>query len=295
MKNRWYQNIHGRAVVVIIIFIFLDAYVWFIILGSRGVKDANAEFYFLDVGQGDSELITVPYGHSGNVNLLIDGGPDAKVVDRLKDALPAQDHYIDILVMTHPQLDHFGGLIDVLKNYDVGAFLWTGRKGTSMAYAALESEIKKRGVQTIILRAGDEILYNKINIKVLSPDERMLKSEELNDTSLVLLANSADTSILYTGDIGENIEKILMDNGIDLKASILKVPHHGSRFSSSDRFLRAVNPLAAIIEVGKNSYGHPTKQPLERLKNIGANIFTTKNEGTVRIEIRDQKLYVYKQ
>lgn len=296
MTNRWYKKIFRGVSLIFVIFILLDGYIWFLISRDRNGSVVSPVFYFLDVGQGDSELITVPDGRGGNFNMLIDGGPDSRVLDSLRQSLPADDRYIDLLLMTHPQLDHFGGFIDVIKNYDIGAFLSTGRKGTSAAYATLQSIINGREVPVVTLRAGDRIQYQGVIIDILSPDESMLASDALNDTSLVLRVDDGHGNrALFTGDIGENIETALIQKGLDIRAALLKVPHHGSRFSSSRSFLEAVRPLAAVIEVGKNSYGHPTKSAMERIENTGAALYETLTEGTVRVEFRGEKLYVYNQ
>lgn len=254
-----------------------DLMVWYQIVSAKAAASENSRVYFLDVGQGDSELIVLP----GGAKILIDGGrPDGKVLTALAETLPAHNRYIDLLVMTHPQLDHFGGFLDVLKNYEIGAFIGNGRKGESDAYRALMDEIVARGTRYIQLQEGDRILYGDRSLSVLSPNSKNLLSGELNDTSLVMMLDDGGFRALFTADIGFNVENELMKK-YDLSADILKVGHHGSRFSSGVEFLKAVNPGVAIIEVGKNTYGHPTPAALARLKSFGAQIFTTLEQGTI--------------
>ena len=264
--------------------LLLDGIVWYQIVQTTTPR-GSAEIYFLDVGQGDSELIILP----GGAKVLIDAGnPDGKVLKTLAEVLPPHDRYIDILFMTHPQLDHFGGFIDVLKNYEVGAFIGNGRKGTAGAYPELIAELKRKGVSYVRLEEGDRILYGGAEMDILSPSGHNLLSAELNDTSLVTLLKDKNFRALFTADIGFNVESELMKK-YDLSADILKVGQHGSRFSSGVEFLKAVNPKVAVIEVGKNNYGHPTPSALARLKSAtatagqaGAQVFSTLEFHTMR-------------
>jgi competence protein ComEC len=257
-------------------------------------KQANGDdsaLYFLDVGQGDSQLITLP----GDAQILIDGGPpNGKVLEALAKALTPGDRYIDIVVMTHPQLDHFGGLIDVLDRYEVGVVLGSGRQGEISAYKDFDRIRNEHKVPYIEMRKGDKIRYVDATFDVLSPDTTFLKSKELNDTCVVLLFKQGGARALYTCDIGFAVENALVKAG-DIRADILKVGHHGSRFSSTADFLKAVSPKVAVIEVGKNSYGHPTPTALERLKKASAQIFRTDINGTVRISLDRGNLLVYQE
>ena len=240
------------------------------------------------MGKGDSQLVNL----TGGVQILIDGGqPNSEVLSELAKVLPANDSYIDLIVMTHPQLDHFGGLIDVLKKYEVGVFLSTGRKGEIDAYSELIKVLKARDVPYIIGEAGDVIRHEDASFSVLSPKPQNLLSKELNDTSLVMLLESRGLKALYTGDIGFSVEKQLVKER-DLQAQILKVPHHGSRFSSSEEFLNEVKPQIAVIGVGKNSYGHPTSVALDRLQNSGSQVFTTEKNGTIKLVLQGEKVLI---
>lgn len=287
LKHKVFGN---KAVVALLAFAAADAALWFFVLGGEALR--SPQFYFLNVGQGDSELVLLPKTNGGSVKLLIDGGPDAKVAEELAKALPAGDRRIDLVLMTHPQLDHFGGFIEVLRQYEVGAFLGTGRVGTSGAYRELMRVIRERRIPYVALRRGSRIVYDNTVIDVLSPNARDLASKELNDGCLVLRVATPAARALFTCDAGENIERALAATD-DIRADILKVGHHGSRFSSSAGFLNAVRPKVAVIGVGKNSYGHPTPQALARLANVGAQIFRTDKNGTVRLAPADGALRVF--
>ncbi len=255
----------------------------------------DLKIYFLDVGQGDSELIILPGlpAQAGGVKVLIDGGPpNGQLLEDLGKILPPTDRYIDLVMASHPQLDHFGGFIEVLKRYRVGAFLWNGREGTASAWPELKKVVAENSIRTIILAASDKILYGKNRFEILSPPPEFLSSKELNDTTLVTELLSNNSKSLFTGDIGFKVEDYLVKNSIG-EMDILKVPHHGSKTSSGAGFLAALKPKIAAIEVGKNTYGHPTKETLGRLENIGAKIFRTDQNGTIKILIDGKKISIF--
>lgn len=268
-----------------------NIFVWQVIV--FGGRTENLELYFLDVGQGDSQLISLPGLRAGGVQVLIDGGPNAKVLNGLSKALLPQDRYIDLLVVSHPQLDHFGGLIDVLKNYRVGAVIDNGRKGMSKAYADFEKAIQDSGARHITLVEGDKIRYRDAVFSVFSPNRKNLASKELNDTALVMMLEKSGLRALYTGDIGADLEKELAKK-YDLSAQILKVSHHGSKFSSNLDFLKSVQPRIAVIGVGKNTYGHPTKEALGRLASVNALVLRTDRDKTVKMIFNGKNLEVYR-
>ncbi len=266
-----------------------------VLVGFRlhGASASRAGYYFLDVGQGDSELIILADNRGNEIKILIDGGRDKKVIRELGKIL-GDDHIIDVVVLTHPQLDHFGGLIDVMQQYEIGVFISTGRKGEIAAFRELEDVVRVGRINTAKLKEGDRIRYGKNQIDTLSPSPVEMKSKELNDSSLVLMVESDNVRALYTGDIGDRIEKrILAQYNVD--AAILKVGHHGSRFSSTASFVDAVRPKVAVIEVGKNTYGHPTKQTLDRIVATGAKIYRTDIDGTVSVAIENGALKIKKQ
>lgn len=276
---------------IILIFILLalaDGVIWYQIVFAGG-ESKNLELYFFDVGQGDSEMIVFP----GNVKMIIDGGvPNGRLLDDLARILPLKDRYIDLVLMTHPQLDHFGGFIDLLKNYEIGVFIGNGRKGTASAYGELEKVIQEENIRYIQFKEGDAIKYEDSTISILSPNDFDLKSKELNDTTLVTMLAHGNFKALYTGDIGINVEDGLVKK-YDLSAQVLKVGHHGSKFSSGKNFLDAVKSSVAVIEVGKNTYGHPTKQAMDRIMQSGARIMRTDQNGTIKIVPQENKISIY--
>lgn len=266
-----------KVIGILVALFAFDAMLWMNVLNAN---TEDVKLYFLDIGQGDSSLVMLPSA----VQVLIDGGPpNGKAASELKKHMPFADRYIDIVAMTHPQLDHFGGLIEVLRTYDVGVFIATGREADIGAFTTLKEELRKKKINVVTLRAGDSIQSGSTSMQILGPTDKEMTSEELNDTSLIVRLTTKGLTALYTGDIGARGEERLMREE-NIKADVLKVAHHGSRFSSSANFLSAVKPKVAIIEVGKNSYGHPTKQALTRLEAIGATVFRTDLSGTIEVE-----------
>lgn len=274
----------------VIFFIILGLFVADIALWSLVLKsDAKSEtaLYFLDIGQGDSQLVVLP----NNIKVLIDGGPTGAVLGNLAEVLSPVDRRIDVLMMTHPQLDHFGGLIDVLNTYQVGVFVGSGRRADVEAYQELHDALVKNNVPYVQLVEGDALKIGDSRFDILSPSLQESFSGELNDSSVVALLTTPDFKALYTGDIGENIETRLVRDH-DINVDVLKVGHHGSRFSSSDTFLQEVSPAISVIEVGKNTYGHPTTQVLERLMKYGSQIFRTDTQGLIKVVFENGEFQV---
>ncbi len=279
----------NRLILIGIFLAIFDFFVWGQIISGK--SNNNLEIYFLDVGQGDSQLVNL----AGGVQVLIDGGPDKKILDEISSVMAPTDRYLDIVVLSHPQYDHFAGLIEILKRYKVGVFIYNGREGEAKAFADLKKALKESKISEIILTGGDKIKYQDSRFDILSPSPDFLKSPELNDTTLVMkfsgLNQAAD--ILFTGDIGFKVEDYLIKN-FNIKSDILKVGHHGSKYSSGRKFLEAVNPKISVIEVGKNNYGHPTPQTLNGLVSIGSQIFRTDKNGTIKLVINGDKINIFK-
>lgn len=272
------------ARLVLFLLCVLDGLLWFQFSFAHGPQPGD---YFLDVGQGDSELVILPDG----ARILIDGGPpNGKAVVELEKLLPIGERYLDLVVLSHPQLDHFGGLGAVLDNFDVGALLWNGRNDSPNVSPWQEflDEARARGIAMVPLMRGDAIRTEKNVVDVLSPDATLAESAELNDTGLVLLVEAPELRTLFTADIGMNVEDYLLKlESSTLRADVLKAAHHGSKYSSGAAFLRAVNPKVVVIEVGAgNTYGHPGKEALARIvSSTRAQVFRTDQDGTVQVSL----------
>jgi competence protein ComEC len=277
----------NRLILIVVFLVVFDFFVWGLVVFEP--IDKNLQIYFLDVGQGDSELAILPSGPK----ILIDGGPNNKVVDELASVLRPTDRYIDLVMLSHPQTDHFTGLIDVLKRYQVGAFIFNGRSGTADSWSELTKVIQENKVPLLILAAGDKIHYLDSQFDFLLPDKNFIQSQDLNETTLMPLLQNQNSQILFTGDIDSKIEDYLIKK-YDLDIDVLKVAHHGSKYSSGEKFLQSISPKIAVIEVGKNSYGHPTETVLKNLASIGAQVFRTDKDGTIKLTINGQNIDIFK-
>lgn len=265
----------------------LNCLVWYWVAVGRPSDHLN--LYFMDVGQGDSALAILP----GGIKILFDGGPDKTLLSDLGEILPATDRRIDLVILSHPQADHFIGFISLLDRYEVGYFIWNGRHGETESWKNLASALNSKKVNTLRLMEGDRIRYRESEIKFLSPDETELVDSELNNTVLAVELFSGGVKTLFTGDIGFKVEHRLVEK-YDLNIDILKVAHHGSKYSSGDEFLREATPAISVIQVGKNNYGHPTKDVLDRLTAIGSTIYRNDKDGTVHIEADKGRLNIFK-
>lgn len=237
---------------------------------------------FLAVGQGDAEFIQTPQGHK----ILIDGGPDSSVLQKISERLPFWDKTIDLVILSHPEKDHMVGILDVLQRYNVKYFVWPGAIKNDAENKKLLEILKVRKPVLVAANAGDKIKAGNTEIDILYPLEnfsgKVLKEKDsANDTGIVAKLIFGKESFLFTGDIDMAAEKEIVQKE-NAKANVLKVAHHGSKYSSSDAFLAAVSPQWAVIEVGKNSYGHPTGETLQRLQNSGIKVMRTDKDSDVK-------------
>lgn len=284
--NKRRNSLGATILLLLIIFDFL---VWHEIFSAS--RKNTPEVYFLDVGQGDAELLILPQG----VKILTDAGRDKKIIPALAKIEVSSNKYIDVAIITHPQQDHFGGFLELLEYYNFGIFIVNGRDNPKANdWSSLIDKIKSKKIPLVVLGGGDKIKYQQNQIKILSPDKNLIQSAELNDTGLVQLIETPSFRALFASDIGESIENYLIKNNTLPKVDILKVAHHGSKYSSGINFLEFVKPKVAIIEVGEeNRYGHPAEIVLNRLKSAGSQIFRTDLNGTIKISAEQNKLKVF--
>ncbi len=263
-----------------LVLIGFNLFVWYYVVGG---EEDGLDVYFLDVGQGDSEFLVLP----GGVKVLIDGGPGKEVLFELTRVLRPTDRYIDLVVLSHPQLDHYAGLYDVIERYEVGAIIWNGREGEGETWQGFWDLVQAKEIPVIALGAEDKISYGESLISILSPTKQLQQLSELNNSSLVLKLESEGAKILFTGDAGFEVENYLVSQ-YDIEADILKVGHHGSRYATGLNFLAEIRPLISVIEVGKsNPYGHPTPAALSRLASVGSRIYRTDQNGTVHLGVNN--------
>ncbi|PIR73863.1 MAG: hypothetical protein COU40_00190 [Candidatus Moranbacteria bacterium CG10_big_fil_rev_8_21_14_0_10_35_21] len=260
-------------------------------------KNQALEVIILDVGQGDAILIS-----EGSNQILIDGGTSGKkLLEKLGEYIPFWDRQIEGIITTHPDQDHIGGLIDAFQTYKIKTIFKTEARSSSLVFSALEKAIEKEkparnafgkaeagGMEIVEAKKGVKIKFPsgaEIDIQYPFASLNKLNEKDSNAGSVVAKLIFGENSFLFTGDLPSTQEAELIKNKVALKANILKVGHHGSKYSTSQEFLNEVKPEEAIISVGKNNrYGHPTPEVLERLKNIGAQIFRTDETGDIKYE-----------
>jgi competence protein ComEC len=266
--------------------------VWSVALTT---PDDKLHVSFLDVGQGDAILIQTPNGQ----DILIDGGPDPQKINlELGEKLPFWDRTIDLVVCTQPQADHITGLVDVLQRYKVKQVLEPGVSYNSSIYQEWLRLIEDKGIEYNIACAGQEIdLGNGIEMEVLNPPASLWEgtSDDVDNNGVVLKLSWGKLSFLFTADIREEVEFELIGQRANLKSTMLKVAHHGSKTSTTSQFLAAVDPEVAVVSVGTdNPFGHPSPEVVERLiDRLGEdNVYRTDEDGTIEFITDGEKLWV---
>ena len=257
---------------------------------SGQLPDGISRAVFLNVGQGDAFLFR---GGDG-ATLLVDGGPDSALLWETAAQLPFLERRIDLLAVTHPNADHFVGFLELLERIEVRQILLPAIVGGDAIYSEFLARVRERGIPVHFSAAGDLWQLGKnAQLAVLFPPSREpFRARDENDAGLFLrlevTGKKERASFLLTGDAGIPVEKQLLASGVDLRADVLKVGHHGSKNSSSAEFLEAVAPAAAVISVGENSFGHPAPEALSRLGEIlpPEKIFRTDRDGTIGWKIR---------
>jgi competence protein ComEC len=254
---------------------------WIIVFDLKSHKFLEANFF--DVGQGDAIFVETPTRHQ----ILIDGGPSSKIIEKLAREIPFWDRSIDLIILTHPEKDHITGLLEVLKRYKVENILWTGIVRDIPEYKEWLNLIGKEKANIKIAKAGQKIFCKNCQweIEVFYPFESLEgeEFEDSNNTSIVNKLIFGNSSFLFTGDIYKDVEESLALTPFDLNSKILKVAHHGSKTSNSQKFLEKVFPEVAIISVGENKYGHPNKETLEILEKYGIRVLRTDREGDIKV------------
>ncbi len=271
--------------------VFLNILVWQEIFDFVG--SPYLEVIFFDVDQGDSIFIETPQKHQ----ILIDGGPDSTILEKLAAAMPFWDRSIDLIILTHPEHDHFAGLIEVLKRYKIENILWTGVIRDTAEYKEWLKLINKEKAKIYIAKAGQRITTSPglVVIETLHPFENLESQvvKNTNNTSVICRMIFGENRFLFTGDAYKSIERKLINQGINLDSDILKVGHHGSKTSSAEEFIKQVLPEIAVISAGKNNnYGHPHQETLDILEKYGVGILRTDRDGDIKIISDGKKIKI---
>jgi competence protein ComEC len=234
----------------------------------------------LDVGQGDSIWIHTPDG----LNYLVDGGATTKGATVAGYLSGHGVSRLDAVILSHPDADHVGGLTKVVQAISTTVVIHNGQPKDTAAYRDFMDEVNRQAIPTVIARTGQVMAWGTfISTTVLNPSEPL--SSNYDNNSVVLRLTYSAFNALLPGDIYTVAENAILSRGFPVNAQVLKVAHHGSRYSSSTAFLNAVLPAVAVISVGAgNPYGHPHQETLDRLSAVGATIYRTDLQGTICVE-----------
>ncbi len=280
--------------------IILISFLW-------SLPDGKLHIVFCDVGQGDAAYVRFPDGR----DMVVDGGPNDKIIDCLGKHMPFWDRHINLVVMTHPQKDHMQGLISVFERYGVEYLIRSDVDNTTDGYKKLLDVIRTKKIPVKFVTTGERIAVGSTSLSLLWPSkEQIAKGKsvqrsdlvsgqgptlsgnilgtqaigDLNDYCLVFFLRYGSFDALFTGDADSRVEANytgvkLADDGIE----VLKVPHHGSKTGMTKEFVQWLHPKLAVISVGKNSYGHPSFDAMQLLKDVGSQIKRTDQEGDIEV------------
>ncbi|MFC1654123.1 ComEC/Rec2 family competence protein [Patescibacteria group bacterium] len=286
---------------------FLISTLMLLVFTWRVWPDNDLHIVSCDVGQGDATLIYKRF-----TQVLIDAGSSLQVLQCLNDHVPWFDKNIEMAVITHPQNDHMGGMSEVVSSYDVGVLVANGIRNPADFFEDFTNTLEENDVDLHIPTMGDVYVVGDLKFSVLWPRKKMgsrqafsrkdrgfsgensvlgAYSGDLNEVSIVMLLEYGDVSALFTGDIGFREEQALLGMGVINGVDVLKVPHHGSKFSSSELFLEATRPNIALVSVGKNNqFGHPTSRVLMYLDTVGAKVLRTDELGTIELVVDNNSI-----
>lgn len=251
--------------------------------------DGNLHIIACSVGQGDAVLVVYK-----DIQILTDGGPNNSVLECLGRFIPFWDREIELVVLTHPQKDHYGGLTEVFKRYRVDNYLYNQLDIGSQEYQLLENRVRGGGAKTIDPITASGIRLGLIHLDILHPKEKENNSD-INEYSIVSLFRFRDFKAVLTGDAAQEISDEIAEKWQMGSVDYIKVPHHGSRNGLSENLLGALAPKVAVISVGKNnSYGHPHKEIIEMLEKYKVKILRTDEMGDIEVITDGEKIWIKK-
>lgn len=295
--------------IIQIILIGISLFIVAFFAESRKVGNGKLQAVFCNVGQGDAIYLKTPKGS----DILIDGGPDEKVLQCLAGRMPFWDKTLELVVVSHPQADHITGLIPVFNRYRIkNIILGSGNKMLTSEFVELKKIIKEQNITTKYPLSGQKIEFEDgVTIDILWPEKKWLADRlfdqngrilgasvgslsnshqkyvfngDLNSSSLILLVKYHNFKVLLTGDADNKVQELMLKNANFFQVDVLKVPHHGSKNALLDDFLIKIDPKIAIISVGKNSFGHPSKEIETKFYQKKIRLMRTDKEGEIGIE-----------
>ncbi len=251
------------------------------------LKYSETRIHFINVGQGDSILI-----ENNNFNILIDSGPNTAKDTLISYLKKYKIKKLDYLIASHPHEDHIGSMDDIVNKFYIEEFIMPKVLTTDKNFSNLVNALKSKGLTITNINENLKIQLSKDNyIDFLWTGD--ISDDNLNNHSIVIKYINKNTSFLFTGDMEEEVENILLSSKKSLESTVLKVAHHGSKTSSSKGFLSKVNPRIAVISCGMgNDFGHPHKNTLKALENLNSKILRTDINGNIIIKTNNDKLMI---
>lgn len=263
--------------------------------------DGKLHLVFCDVGQGDAIFIKTPDNH----DLLIDGGPNNRVLECLSNNMPFYDRTVDMVILTHPQKDHLQGLLSVIDRYSIKYFVSVPVGNTSQGFSELKKKIEAKSIPVKNLYQGDNFSMGEVKFNILWPEREWTSeklhnnillagknsnvlglstdNKELNSFSIVLYLNYRQFDTLLTGDSDSKIQPEIVRAAQLPDVDILKFPHHGSKTGITREFLEKIRPEMTVISVGKNPWGHPTREALALLEEVKSAVARTDRQGEIEV------------
>lgn len=245
---------------------------------------------FLDVGQGDAIFIKTPNGKK----VLIDAGPDSKVLREVSGLINFYERNIDLFIATHSDADHIGGLPEILKRFNLDKYIYNGKEDLDGLNSEILEILNKQKIDQHVATAGDKIILdheNNIYIEILWP-EKDKELKDNNEYSVITRIVFNEIEFLLTGDASKDAENKISD-AYEIESNVLKAGHHGSDTSTSLKFLEAVNPEYVIISAGlDNKFGHPKESVLNNISKIKAKVLETFVSSTITFETSGEELWI---
>ncbi|NWO25815.1 MBL fold metallo-hydrolase [Peptostreptococcaceae bacterium oral taxon 081] len=274
----------------IIIILLLTSVIYTLYQKLQGIYNTSPtlQVHFIDVGQGDSTLIITP----DKKTVLIDAG-DEQHSSRTTGYIKSQGiDKLDLVIATHPDADHIGGMDKVIKNFDIGMFSMPLVSKDTKQYREIKKELKNKKLKNKPLYTGDGLSIGKdVKLQILSPQKNRTYSDT-NEYSIVARLLYKEVSFLFMADATMENEIAIINDFDDISSDVLKLGHHGSSTSTSDYFLGKVNPSIGVISCGKNNkYGHPHKEVRNLLEKYNIMIFRTDEQGSIVLYSDGYKIY----
>ena len=268
------RKVNKYIIFIIITFPILMGSIYHTPSTSLAANPDKMEVHFIDVGQGDATLIKC-----GEHAMLIDAGDDSKGT-AIQNYLKKQKvEKLDYLVLTHPDSDHIGGAPTIITKFDIKKVFVSNYEKDNKTYRKLIQALDDKDLKYMTPKVGSRYYLGTALITILAPNKEY---DNPNDASVSLIIKNGDNKFIFSGDAGEDAEKDILDNEIDISADVYHVAHHGSKTSTSKDFFKAINPDYAVISCAEgNSYGHPHAETLNTLRTNGVKVYRTDEEGSI--------------